>query len=224
MGIAKPCTHLHLVPSTSTQLHPSPSTSTQLISTSTQLHPPPPSTFKPPLRSLQHLQPYKNQNIARNWAISPNLGQKIQKYLFCLKIGTHGIMEELVPNPHLEFWNSDPWILFWANLGRKSQNCLFCLKIGTHGILEEVILDLDLDFQNPDTKSIFVQIWAKKVKVGRHSISKMLIFILALVFWISNPKSICGQVWDKRVKAVCFAWKLAHTQYLEDVDSYFVDS
>ena len=139
MGIAKPCTHLHLVPSTSTQLHPSPSTSTQLISTSTQLHPPPPSTFKPPLRSLQHLQPYKNQNIARNWAISPNLGQKIQK-------------------------------------------CLFCLKIGTHGILEEVILDLDLDFQNPDTKSIFVQIWAKKVKVGRHSISKMLIFILALVF------------------------------------------
>ena len=133
-------------------------------------------------------------------------------------------MEELVPNPDLEFWNLDPWILFWANLGRKSQNCLFCLKIGTHGILEEVILDLDLDFQNSDPKSIFGQIWAKKVKVGRHSISKMLIFIPALVFWIFNPKSSFGQVWDKRVKAVCFAWKLTHTQYLEDVDSYFVDS
>ena len=33
--------------------------------TSTQLHPPPPS-------SLQHSQQYLNQNIARNWAISPN--------------------------------------------------------------------------------------------------------------------------------------------------------
>ena len=32
-------------------------------------------------------------------------------------------------------------------------------------------------------------------------------------------------MWAEKVKAVCFAWKLAHkhihTQYLEDVDSYF---
>ena len=67
MGIAKPCTHLH----------PAPSTSTQLISTSTQLHPPPHSLFQPPPSSLQHPQQYSNQNIARNWAISPNLGRKI---------------------------------------------------------------------------------------------------------------------------------------------------
>ena len=40
--------------------------------TSTQLHPPPPS-------SLQHPQQYLNQNIAHNWAISPNLGQKIKR-------------------------------------------------------------------------------------------------------------------------------------------------
>ena len=32
-----------------------------------------------------------------------------------------------------------------------------------------------------------------------------------LVFGTSNPKSIFGQVWDKKVKAVCFAWKFAHT-------------
>ena len=40
--------------------------------TSTQLHPPPPS-------SLQHPQQHLNQNIARNWAISPNLGQEIKR-------------------------------------------------------------------------------------------------------------------------------------------------
>ena len=58
--------------STSTQLQPTPSASTQPILTSTQLHPPPPS-------SLQHPQQYLNQNITRNWAISPNLGRKIRK-------------------------------------------------------------------------------------------------------------------------------------------------
>ena len=68
MGITKACTHLH----------PAPSTSIQLISTSTQLHPPPTSLFQPPPSSLQHPQQYLNQNIARNWAISPNLGQKLK--------------------------------------------------------------------------------------------------------------------------------------------------
>ena len=42
---------------------------------STQLHPPPPS-------SLQHPQQYLNQNIACNWAISPNLGRKIKSCTF----------------------------------------------------------------------------------------------------------------------------------------------
>ena len=59
-----------------------------------QLHPPPPS-------SLQHPQQYLNQNIARNWAISPNLGQKIKSCPFRLKIGTHGILEVLISNPDL---------------------------------------------------------------------------------------------------------------------------
>ena len=63
-GITKPCTHFH----------PALSTTTQLISTSIQLHPPPPSSFQPPPSSLQHPQRYQNQNIALNWAISPNLG------------------------------------------------------------------------------------------------------------------------------------------------------
>ena len=74
-GITKPCTHLHPPPSTSTQFHP-----------------PPPSLFQPPPSSLQHPQQFLNKNIARNYAISPNLGQKIKSCLFGLKIGTHGIL------------------------------------------------------------------------------------------------------------------------------------
>ena len=93
MGITKPCTHLH----------PAPSTSTQLISTSNQLHPPPPNSFQPPLSSLQHSQQYLNQNIARNWAISPNLGQKSKWSPFSLTIGTHDILEVFIPNPDLDF-------------------------------------------------------------------------------------------------------------------------
>ena len=64
MGVTKPCT----------QLHPAQSTSTQLISNSTQLYLHPPSSFQSPSSSLQHPQQYSNQNIARNWAISLNLG------------------------------------------------------------------------------------------------------------------------------------------------------
>ena len=71
-GITKPCTHLH----------PAPSTPTWLISTSTQLHPPLPSLFQSLSSTLQHPQQYLNQKIARNWAISPNLGQKIKSCPF----------------------------------------------------------------------------------------------------------------------------------------------
>ena len=140
MGITKPCT----------QLHPAPSTSTKL-------HPPPPSSFQLPLSSLQHPQQYLNQNIARNWAISPNLGQKIKSCPFWLKIGTHGILEVLIPNPDLDFWNSDPKIHFWANLGPKIQSCPFCLKIGAHSISRMLIPNPDLDFWNFDPK---IHFWA----------------------------------------------------------------
>ena len=146
-------------------LYPAPFTFTQLISTSTQLHSPPPSLFQPPPSSLQHPQQYLNQNIARNWAISPNLGQKIKSCPFWLKIGTHGILEVLIPNPDLDFWNSDPKIHFWANLGPKIQSCPFCLKIGAHSISRMLIPNPDLDFWNSNLQSIFGQNWAEKFKV-----------------------------------------------------------
>ena len=50
--------------------------------TSTQLHRPPPSLFQPPPGSLQHPRQYLNQDIARNWAISPNIDQKIKSSPF----------------------------------------------------------------------------------------------------------------------------------------------
>ena len=137
------CLHLKWVllnrAPTSTQLHPPPPNFIQL-------HPPPPSSFQPPPSSLQHPQQYLNQNIARNWAIFPNLGQKIKSCPFWLKIGTHGILEVLIPNPDLDFWNSDLKIHFWANLGPKIQCCPFCLKIGTHSISRMLIPNPDLDF------------------------------------------------------------------------------
>ena len=86
----------------STQLHPPPPSSFQ----------PPPSSFQPPPSSLQYPQQYLNQNIARNWAISPNLGQKFKNCPFWQKIGTHGILEVVIPNPDLDFWNSDTKIHF----------------------------------------------------------------------------------------------------------------
>ena len=125
MGITKTCTHLHATPSSSSQLQPAP-----------------PRSFQPPPSSLQHPQQYLNTNSARNWAISLNLGQKIKNCPFWLKIGIHGILEVLILNPDLNFWNSDSKIHFWANLKNfeKIQSCLFCLKIGTHGISRMLVL------------------------------------------------------------------------------------
>ena len=133
----------------------------------TQLHPPPPSSFQPPPSSLQHPQQYLNQNTARNWAISPNLDQKIKSCLFWLKIGTRGILEVLIPNPGLDLWNSDPKIYFWANFGLKIQSCQFCLKIGTHGISRMLIVIPTLVFWISNPNFLFRRIWAKKVKVVR---------------------------------------------------------
>ena len=90
----------------------------------------------------------------------------------------------------------------------------------------------DITFPSFEPKSFFWTNLGQKIqnclfslKIGTHGILMMLILIPTIVFWIANPKSIFGQIWAEKVKAVCFAWKLAHmhihTQYLEDVDSYF---
>ena len=201
------------------------------LCTQTQLHPPPPSSFQSPPSSLEHPQ-YLDQNIAGNWAISPNLDQKIKSYPFWLKIGTHGIVEVLISNSDLDFWSSYPKINFWANFGPKIQSRLFCRKIGAHSILRMQIRISYLVFWNSNPKTHFCANFGQKsqscsffLKIGMHGILTMLILIRTVAFWIPNPKSIFGQIWTEKVKVVCFAWNLAnlhiHTQYLEDVDSYF---
>ena len=136
----KPCTNLHPAPSFS----PISTSSNHLISASAHLS----------ATSCKN-QRYKNQTTARNWAISPNLGRKIQSCFFCLKIGFYGNLKMMIPNPDLDFGNSELKIHFWANLGGKSQSCPFCLKIGTAGILEELIPILDLDFWNSNPRINF---------------------------------------------------------------------
>ena len=131
------------------------------------MHPPPPSSFQPPPSSLQHPQQYLNQNIARNWAISPNLGQKIKSCPFWLKIGTHSIWRMLILNPDLDFKNFDPKIHFSVNLDPKIQSCPFCLKIGTHSISKMLILILTLVWWISNPNFLFGQTWSKKVKVVR---------------------------------------------------------
>ena len=74
------------------------------------------------------------------WAISLNLSWKIQSCSIWLKIGTLGILEVLIPNLDVDFWNSNPKILFWAKLGQKSQSCSYCLKIGTRSVSRMLIL------------------------------------------------------------------------------------
>ena len=151
--------HLHSALPSSTQHHPSPPSSFQS----------PPSSFQPSLSSLQHSQQYLNQNIPRNWAISPNLGQKIKSCPIWLKIGTYGILEVLIPNPDLDFWNSHPKIHFLGKFGPRNSNLsIFFLKIGTHGISRMLILIPTLVSRiSNHCNSLFGQIWAKKVKVVR---------------------------------------------------------
>ena len=107
--------------------------------------------------SFLHFQP-KNHF----WA---NFGQKSQSCLFCLNIGTHGILRILTVISTLVFWISKPKFLFLANLGRKSQSCPYWLKIGTQTILTILILIPTLLFSVSNPKSIFGQILAEKFKV-----------------------------------------------------------
>ena len=128
------------------------------------------------------------------------MGPKIQSCLFCLKIGAHSISKMQIPNPDLEFWNSDLKTYFWANFARKSQSCLFFLKIVMHGILTMLIFIPKLVFWIANPKFILGDFGWKNSKLFvlpkiwqtrryTHSISNMLILILIVVFRNYKPKS-----------------------------------
>ena len=126
-------------------------TSNQLISTSINV-------FATPSTLLE-------QNITCNWAISQNLGGKIQNCLFCLKIATHSISRMIMLIPTLVFWIFNPKSIFWVNLGQKSQSCLFCLKMDTLSMVRTLKLIPTLIFPMSNHIPIFRQIWAEKVKI-----------------------------------------------------------
>ena len=137
------------------------------------------STFQPPPSSLQYPQRYYNQNIARNWANSINLGEKSQNCSFCLKIDKRGISKMLFLFSKLVFWISNH---FWANLGRKNQSCLFYLRTGIYDILEVLIPNLDLDFRICEPQIHFWPNLGQKsqycpfcLKIGTHGILEELI-------------------------------------------------
>ena len=153
-GITKPCTHLHAPPPSSIYLHPG----------HFSLHPALCNTL--------------NQNITCNWAISSNFDRKIQICPFWLNIGSQGMLEVLILNTDLDFWNSNPKINFWANLGSKNQSCPFFLKL-THMVSQGCWFLFQHQFSEIVTvKFIFRQIWAKKVKVVH--------FALKLVHMVSS--------------------------------------
>ena len=149
-----------------------------------QLYATPSTLFEPWYRTYQ--------------AISQNLGLKIQIFLFWLKIGPLGNLEVLNPNPDLVFWSLDPKTYCLKNFHQKSQSYHFCLKIGTHGIWRILFLIPTLVFWIFNSKSIFGQIWAKKVKVvyvgwklaqeyredaGSYSVIRVLNFLPEIYFW-----------------------------------------
>ena len=65
----------------------------------------------------------------------------------------------------LKFLKFQPQNSFWSNLGQKSESYSFCLKMDTQSMVKMVILIPTLIFSISNLKSIFRQIWTKKVKI-----------------------------------------------------------
>ena len=120
------------------------------------------------------------------------------------------LLEVLIPNPELDFWNSEPKIHFWANVSPKIQNCSFSLKIGTHGISRMLILIPTLVFWISNPYFLFWQIWAKTVKVV-HFNWKLHAWYLedadsysSISFMNFQLYILFGQIWAKNVKIFRF--------------------
>ena len=188
LRITKPRTQLHPALSISTQLHPALCNTLNVIRT----------------KMLHVIEQFP-----------PNLGRKIQSCLFWLKIGTHGILEVLIPKPGLNFWNSDPKINFWANLGRKSKKCSFYLKISTHGIPRMLIFIPTLFSKFPTLNPFLGEFGPKNSKLSslpKHlHISRGYRFLFRYYF-SEFPILILffGKIWAEQFKAFRFSWQCTH--------------
>ena len=115
---------------------------------------------------------------------------------------------------------------FLGKFGPKSQGCPFFLKISTRGISKMLLLIPTLAFWIYNPKSIFGQIWAKKVKVVHfgwklaHIVSCGCPFLFRHYFFqfpTLNP--FLSKFGPKKSKLFVLPenW---HLEYLKDVDSY----
>ena len=111
-------------------------------------------------------------------------------------------------------------------MDQKSESCLFCLKIGTHFISRSLILVPTLVFWISKPKSIFVQIWTKKVKVVQfgwklaHKVSwQCWLLFQHYVFQFPTLNPFLEKLGPKNWKWFILTehW---HTWYIEDVDCY----
>ena len=172
---------------TCNQLHPPPPTSTQL-------HPPPPSSYQhPPSSTHLHsadfsLNPALWNTLNNIWTkmlhitgqFPRNLGRKTKRCPFWLKTGTHHILEVLIPNPHIDFFEIPTTkIHFGAKLEPKIQSCSFSLKIGAPSISRILIL-------NPDwIQNLFL------VKFGPEN-SKLHVFLKNMYGWYLKDPDCCS--------------------------------
>ena len=156
--------------------------------------------------------------MARNWVISLNLGLQIQSCLFWLKTSIHGVLEVLIANPNLDFWNCSLKIHLWANLCQESQSCPFCLKIDIHSISR---------MQNHVLIFFFSEFSTLNPFLGKFRPKKSKLFVLPenwhteyledvdsyseLVFWSSKPKSMFWANLSRKSRIVYFAWELTQS-------------
>ena len=127
---------------------------------------------------------------------------------------------------NISFLKFQPQTHFWANLGQKSQSWLFCLKTGTHVLSRLLILVPTLVFWISKPKSIFGQIWTKKLKVIHfgwklgYRVSRQRLFLFqhySSQFPTLSP--FLDKLGPKNSKFFILTenW---HTWYVEDADCY----
>ena len=165
----------------------------------THFHPPPPCSVQPRPSSLQHPQQYLNQNIAHNWAISPNLGRKTKCCPFWLKVSTR-YSEGADSESRIRFLKFQPQHPFLGKFGPQNLK-LFVLFQNWCTYLKDGDSKSRLSFWNFNPKIQFqanlgpsIQSCLFCLKIGTHGISRMLILIATLVFWISNPNFLFRQI------------------------------
>ena len=149
----------------------------------------------------------------------PKFTPKIQSCPFCLKIGSHSILEVLIPNPGLELRNSDPKTLFGQIWTENSK--LSVLPENWHSwYIGGADSKSRLRTSKFRSQNSFLGKFGPKIqscpfclKIGTHGILKVLIRNLGIEFRNSEAKVLFWANLGCKFKVVCFAWKLALMVY-----------